>query len=370
MLKEATSLDLIEQEIAALADEVGRRMARWLDLIAQFDVRSGARRAGFRSTSDWLAWRCGLDARTAREHVRVARRLSELPRVADAFADGELSYSKVRAIARTDFEDEHTLLALARASTTDQLEAAVRGLRNAPSGDVDVARRAHERRRVEWWWDDDGALRISAQLSPEEGAAFIDAIETGAEALHPEEDPAVVRPPLIARRADALAEIVLSGAPATQVVLHADLEALACTATEAEERRGEVCALEAGPAVPSDTARRLSCDGEVVSDLGRRRRVVSPALRASLERRDAGCRFPGCTRRHGLHAHHLKHWVRGGRTDKDNLVLLCPFHHRLLHEDGFTAARSSLGEVAFRGPDGREVPAVPARAGPIAEVAA
>jgi hypothetical protein len=142
---------------------------------------------------------------------------------------------------------------------------------------------------------------------------------------------------------------------------------LSCTATDEEERAGEVCALEDGPAVASETARRLACDAEIVVaqrgpdgaiDHGRKRRVVSPALRTSLERRDGHCRFPGCSRRHGAQAHHVVHWAHGGPTDKDNLVLLCRFHHRLVHEEGFTIAREG-GTLSFVRPDGRPVPQVP-----------
>lgn len=346
--------------MVALAADLSRGLERWLSLVAEFDVREGAARWGFRGTAEWLSWRCGLDGRTARDHVRVARRLGELPRVRAAFASGDLSYSKVRALTRaSEAEDEGELLALAMRSTAGQLERTVRSLRTARSADLAVANEVHARRSLEWWWEADGSLRFQGRVSADDGAALIEALEAGAEALHPASaDPDVTpgrRPPLGARRVDALTEIMLSGAPRAHVVLHVDPAALACVATGDQPRRGEVCALEDGPAIPSETARRLTCDGEVVADHGRRRRVVSPALRTSLERRDRCCRFPGCARRHGLHAHHIEHWAHGGRTDRDNLVLLCRFHDRLVHEAGFTVA-VERGDHAFRRPDGRLVP--------------
>lgn len=151
------------------------------------------------------------------------------------------------------------------------------------------------------------------------------------------------------------------------MVLHVDTAALACTATTAEDRAGDVCSLHDGPAVPSETARRLACDGEIEVaaarsdgslDLGRSRRVVSAALRTSLERRDGGCRFPGCDRRHGLHAHHVEHWAHGGRTDRDNLDLLCRHHHRLVHEEGFTIRRRR-GALRFHRPGGQPLADLP-----------
>lgn len=360
-----SDVDRLERAIVALATEITQRMEQWLGLVAEFDRLGGARAAGFRGTAEWLAWRCDIDIRTARDHVRVARRLEDWPATRAALASGELSYTKVRALARAPVEhDEAQLLERARSSTAWQLEQVVRALRDAPSADVDVANEAHARRYLEWHWDLDGSLRIHGRLSADEGAALIEAIETAAEALHPAQDPGeaepVPRPPLGARRADALTETVFSGAARAQVVLHVDECALACTATGDEPRAGEVCALEEGPAVPSETARRLACDGEIVNGHGRKRRVVSPALRTRLERRDGRCRFPGCVRRHGLHAHHIEHWAHGGRTDADNLVMLCRFHHRMVHEEGFTVAEEA-GALCFRRPDGRELPQVPDR---------
>ncbi len=360
----------VERELVHLADALERGMARWLALVAEFDHRDGARRWGFRGTAEWLAWRCGIGPRAARDHVRVARRLTELPLVRAAFACGELTYSKVRALTRAAAsEDEAALLQMAASATAGQLERILATLRSAPSANVEMANRGHHRRRLDWWWEHDGTLRLYGQLGADDGAAVVEAIEAGAEGLHPAYNPDddQPRPPLGARRADALTEIVFSGAPPAQVVLHVDADALACRATAADQRQGEVCALEHGPAIPSQTARRLACDAEVILaqhqtdgtiDHGRRRRVVSPALRTALERRDRHCRYPGCTRSHGVHAHHIQHWAHGGTTDKGNLVLLCRYHHRLVHEDGFTIQRP-LGELAFFRPDGTAVPTNP-----------
>lgn len=369
------SLDRLEADIARLAVELTRQLAHWLMLVAEFDRRGGARRSGFRGTSEWLAWRCGLSRRAARDHVRVARGLRERPLVRSAFATGELSYSKLRAITRAPAcEDEAALLDLARSTTAAHLERKVSALRSAPSAGMDVAVAGHARRFVEWWWEPDGSLSLRARLPADDGAAFVETVETAAAAMHEPAPGAELPPPLGARRADALAEIVVSGAPRAQVVVHVDPPALACTAEQASERQGDVCRLESGPAIPSETARRLACDAELVvarsggdgaSDYGRRRRVVPPALRNSLERRDEGCRFPGCDRRHDLHAHHVTHWAHGGRTNRDNLVLLCRFHHRLVHEDGFFVRRLPGGDFAFSRPDGRVIDGVPSERGPL-----
>jgi hypothetical protein len=348
---------VVERELVAVADQLERGMARLLELVAEFDRLSGARMMGFRGTAEWLAWRCHLDARTARERVRVARRLAELPETRFAFACGQLSYSKVRAITRaSELEDEAALVEAARTSTAAQLETFLRQLPSAPSADPEVERRVYESRYLDWWWDDEGGMQFRGRLPADQAAAVIDVIETAADAIHPppDHDGPFPRPPLGARRADALAEIMLSGPPTTNLVLHADI--------------GTLCALEGGPAVPAETARRLACDaivqvaGARPGDGGHRRRFPTPAQRSRVLRRDGHCRFPGCMRRHGLATHHAWHWIDGGPTDDDNLVAVCRFHHRLLHEEGFSVRRCG-DEFIFYRPDGSIIPAVPEPAG-------
>jgi hypothetical protein len=73
-----------------------------------------------------------------------------------------------------------------------------------------------------------------------------------------------------------------------------------------------------------------------VLDVGRRTRAIPTAIRRALWIRDKGCRFPGCASTRFLHGHHVQRWLHGGRTSLDDLILLCSFHHRLVHEGGFT----------------------------------
>ena len=151
-----------------------------------------------------------------------------------------------------------------------------------------------------------------------------------------------------------------TGADGYEVVVHVD------AATLADDEAG-ACELERGPRLHPETARRLACDASLVRILerdgrplsvGRRTRSVPPALRRALRSRDRTCRFPGCGQRRFLHAHHVDHWARGGRTDLGNLVQLCGFHHHLVHEGGYTLERQTRGGVLFRRPDGRAVKAV------------
>ncbi len=128
-------LELIEREIESLAARITAGSARWLELVAEFDRREGWGGTGCRSTCEWVAWRCALTPRSAREHVRVARALRELPLIREAFGAGALSYSKVRALTRVaDPEGEAELVELARHATAAQLERMVRAARRVTRG--------------------------------------------------------------------------------------------------------------------------------------------------------------------------------------------------------------------------------------------
>jgi hypothetical protein len=102
---------------------------------------------------------------------------------------------------------------------------------------------------------------------------------------------------------------------------------------------------ESGQPLSLKTAQRLCCDGSVIPmiedadgnplNIGRKTRIVSPALRRAVDRRDNGCRYPGCTTTRHIDAHHIKHWAHGGETKLSNLISLCRRHHTWLHEGGY-----------------------------------
>jgi len=376
--------DWLEREIGDLAAQIAAATCRWLELVAEFDRRGAHEAWGFHSCGAWIAWRCALDPRSAREHVRVARALEGLEAVRERFARGELSYSKVRAITRIAVpENEAELVEMARWATAAQLERLVRGYRWAVS--LESAEAAHRDRFLACEWDEDGSLLIRGRLAPEDGALLLRAIEAGKEAICEREladrvcaqggsaEPQATRR---VNKADALMEVAersLAGGrevrPAGerhQVVVHADAEALAAEGEPAG------CGIEDGPALCAESARRMACDASLLPilhgpkgelDVGRKSRVIPPATRRALHQRDEGrCQFPGCENRSWVDAHHIVHWAHGGETRLDNLVLLCGRHHRLVHEGGFALVRKADGSLVFRRPDGRVVPAVPSPA--------
>jgi hypothetical protein len=104
----------------------------------------------------------------------------------------------------------------------------------------------------------------------------------------------------------------------------------------------------------------LECrDGNVLG-LGRTSREPSAWMVRQVRYRDRECRFPGCGARRFTEAHHIRWWRDGGRTDLDNLVLICSFHHRLVHEHGWSIRRETDGEVRWFHPDGTRYRAGPA----------
>jgi hypothetical protein len=373
-------LEELEREICKLAAHLAAGTCRWLLLVAEFDQRGGWADWGAKSCAQWLSWRCSIGRVAARDHVRVARRLVQLPIVREAFGTGELTYCKVRAITRVATpEIEGSLVELARHATGAQLEKLVRSYGGALAATTKSSQQIYEQRKLSVRWDDDGSLRLEARLPPEEGALVLSALKAAEDASEHGQDDSAEAPASddgpATRRADALVSIArsaLTDSPVThsdadpcELVVHVDVNSLG------GEHIHERCELGEGPAIAPETARRLGCDGSVARiierdgrplSVGRRKRTVSPALRRALRSRDEGCRFPGCTHTRFLHAHHIHHWARGGPTTLDNLIQLCSHHHRLVHEGGFCVEHAGKRGVRFRRPDGRLI--VEANTGP------
>jgi hypothetical protein len=382
-------LELLEREITELAAHIHAATCRWLGLVAEFDRREGWATWGCKSCAHWLSYTCALGSGAAREHVRVARRLEELPKIQSAFRCGELSFSQVRALSRVATPElEGRLLELARYSTAAQLERVLRAYRGVLARELSAEESAHCGRYLACEHDDDGALVIRGRLPTEEGALLLaalqagrdqlrsDASEAGAEApssspARPSSDESASAPSnpdallLMADTLLASGAVERSGGERYQVVVHVDVGALSGVE---DTERPRLCALEHGEALGPETARRLACDAGVVSiferdgqplSVGRKTRSVPPALRRALASRDQGCRFPGCAQTRFLHAHHIHHWAQGGQTKLANLVQLCPHHHRLLHEGGYRLTPGPDQTLTFSRPDGRPIPPTP-----------
>jgi hypothetical protein len=120
---------------------------------------------------------------------------------------------------------------------------------------------------------------------------------------------------------------------------------------------------ETGELLSASTIRRICCDAHVIPavlgsnsevlDVGRTQRLVTAAIWKALVARDQHCRFPHCTRPPLMcHAHHIEHWVDGGETSLENMILLCGHHHRLIHAGPWTIGREGSAEFVFHLPPG------------------
>jgi hypothetical protein len=367
-------LEELEARITELCGHLNAAQYRWLLLIAEFDRRLGWGDGKLRSCAHWLNFQCGLNLGAAREKVRVAHALKELPLIAGSMARGELSYSKVRALTRVACPaTERDLLEIALHGTAYHVERTVRLFRRALEAEELSKEQSQQAARcLSYYWDEDGSLVMKARLPAVTGALVVKALESALEqvATHEicvqraEEWPI----PYSARRADALGRVAESSLRARdreaktadryQVVIHVDAEALSGGA----EGRAEV---EGGPPLALETIKRIGCEASLVGILedgegrvlsvGRRTRSIPPAIGRALRARDArACQFPGCTHEKYLDAHHIEHWAQGGKTELSNLVTLCRWHHRLVHEGGIGVRPRSGGGWRFFKADGQE----------------
>jgi hypothetical protein len=369
--------DLVDQ-ITTLAGHLNAANARFLALIGELDRRRGWAEWGVKSCAHWLNWKCGIGLGAAREKVRVAHALDKLPRITTAMAEGRISYAKARELTRVaDATNEDYLLGIALCGTASHVEQVARGFRRALDA-AELTREVIQQRDQCLWFftEPDGSMAIRGRLPAEVGALFKKALEAAEDSLPvPKNVPAGtffdtvstddLRRPRV-RRVQALATMAesflasgpqeLSGGERQQIVVHVDAETL-------KHGHAGRCELEHGPAIAAETARRLSCDASLIAiienskgeplNVGRKTRTIPPAIRRALNARDKGCRFPGCSFKRNVDGHHVQHWAQGGETKLTNLVTLCRFHHRLVHEGQVVIQTLDDGAFRFVKPDGR-----------------
>jgi hypothetical protein len=360
-------------ETAATARQLDSLAGRIVKLAAELDRREGWRAEGATSLEAWLAERCRVSAATARAWALVGARLSELPRLAEGLSKGDVSFDQVRAVVEVARpETEHALVARASECSVRQLaELAKKEPHPQPTR---TPEREQETRSVRF---NDACRTMTAQLPAEAYAEVRAGLEATARRV-----PSDGETRWDQRLADALVVSVRSGgrrpgrsAPTSKrdssnanedevvpspylVVAHVPLVTLT---DEASDLAGE---LEHRGLVDAVVARRLACDATLVVALdddvghtmyeGRARRDPTPTQRRELWRRDRHCRFPGCTNATFVNPHHIKWWQRDrGRTDLDNLALICEHHHHLVHSTAWHLEGDANGELRFVGPSGR-----------------
>src|SRR5688572_27741540 len=184
-LRQWKAFDDLEAKITELWGHLNAATYRLLALVAEFDREQAFKRHGLVNTAQWLNWQCGIGPVAAREKVRVARSLEQLPEIADAFAKGEISYSKVRAMIRVATPaNESVLVHVARHGTAAHVEKLVRKYHWTQRRDAaKQAQRQHEQRSVSYFFDSDDEFVPTARLPREIGAVVRKALETAAESL-------------------------------------------------------------------------------------------------------------------------------------------------------------------------------------------
>lgn len=353
-------LQASEREFGRLARE-RLRLLRELDLSGEWDYGES------RTVYHWVACHLQISWLDAKRRVDAARAIENLPVVSASLESGELSLDK--AVQLTRFATPETEEGLVKWSQTVAQKTVREAADAAQRMDVEDAKDNDRLRNFGWRLIENGtAYSFYGALPAEQGAVVTMALDRLADGINlmPEEelgdllpdDPAETLPQ---RRADALvltASHQLSqdfDADRATVIVQAPLQSLA----------GDVgfCELEDGARLHPEVARRLTCDARVqtvVTDgegepigIGRASQVVPPWLKRLVKQRDRCCTFPGCEDMRYAEAHHVRHWAHGGPTDLDNLVLVCGFHHKRVHEHGWSVIKRSDGTIEWFTPGGR-----------------
>ena len=213
----------IENELCTLNANLNAATYRFLVLIREFDLRRAWGDWGMCSMAHWLGWRCGIGIVAAREHLRLAHALAALPATVALFAEGRISFSKVRALTRVATVDtEGFFINVAQHGTAGHLERIVRYARRGLAfDDPDRVRSLVAKSFCDWHYDDDGMLVLRARLMADDGAKLVAALESMrehvvGESTLPSRDAqncnSLSALPVSARRAVALAAIAEAAA--------------------------------------------------------------------------------------------------------------------------------------------------------------
>ncbi|WP_134060728.1 HNH endonuclease signature motif containing protein [Mycolicibacterium litorale] len=353
----AARLEVLFEKLEELAGQRNAIDGQIVEIAAEIDRDGLCGMTGARSVAALIAWKTGSSSKNGHTIAAVAQRLAEFPRCAAALREGRLSLDQVGVIAEHAGagSDAHYAELAANASVS-QLRTAIKlepkpkpkptpnpdaDDEPAPDPDDEPEPEPEQRGSITATTDDEFTC-WTIKLPHIEAAAFEAALQSHHDGLIAQwkrdhgDSPAADRPPM-PTRIDAFNALVEAGWDAeatrrphshrTTVVVHVDV-------------KDRIAALHVGPLLSDADRRYLGCDATAevwferdgaVIGAGRTTRLINCRLRRALEHRHRTCAMPGCEATRGLHAHHIVHWEDGGPTDLDNLVLLCPYHHRLHH---------------------------------------
>jgi hypothetical protein len=308
---------------------------------------------------NWISFNCKMTRNAAADCVAVGERLSQIPESVQALREGEIGFAHMPVMARTakavgDAFDETALLKKARNCSAGKFYYKAQQYRHSvqPKAYAEGQAEQAQGNRLSMSTAKDGCFFIEGVLDPVSGAAVRGALEPLArpsgEHDHREYEQ---------RMADALVEIITRGGQHNvQLQVTSSIETLlGLVGAKGAE-------MEFSMPVSYKTVERWACDcsvtrvlmqDSVVIDVGRAKRVISGPTKRALRARDGHCVWPGCDRPASWSdGHHLVHWIHGGSTNLDNLVLLCHRHHRMVHEDDWQIVKQGDGQITpVKGPD-------------------
>jgi hypothetical protein len=329
-------------------------------VVAHDAEKAGEHLAGGNITAgSWIARTCGMSISSAADRLCVGEQLESLPKVAAALSSGEISFQSASALChlrerlgeKAEFFDEDEMLAYARDYSVYDLRKLCRVAWHTanPDGFFKEAEADFARRYLHISQMSDGMYAVDAQMDPVSGAAFKTAVDVLAKRKGSEDDRTRSQ-----RMVDAVGELAMHAMDQGTLPRRHSVKPHINLTMTLEGLKGELGAppadLELSLPISTRTAERIACDctmscvvlaDSMVIDVGRAKRTVSAPTMRALRVRDKGCRFPGCDRQvDWTNPHHIIHWARGGPNNLPNMVLLCYFHHRLLHEGGWQVIKS------------------------------
>lgn len=338
--------------------QLGAGHLHFFQLIGVLDRTEAWADDGARDVSHWLWMRYGMSDWKSRRFVAAAHALEHLPATTDALRRGLVGVDKVVELARfATPETEDGLLTWAAYVSAGRIREEGDLLRRAAEQEA-----AHddEVRSVTWWFTDEGRrFEMQANLPAAQGASVakaIDRITASIPSMPDEQGGAYAQ----ARRADALVALCSSHLAGDADQERATVVIHARTGESLDAPSGSQ--IEGGGVAPPSTLDRLLCSARIEAvhedgsgralGVGRITRVPPAWMLRQVRYRDSGCRFPGCGTRAFTQAHHIVFWRDGGTTDLSNLVLLCTWHHKLVHEHGWWIKGDAEDELRWYRPDG------------------
>ena len=309
--------------------------------------------SGYASAIDSIRFNCHLTSTAAGDLIAVGKNLERMPGSLQAVANSEIGFAHLKAMARTAIAvgtkfEEGPLLEKARESSPGKFYYICKHYRHAADRKGFEAEQAEsvENRRLWISKCEDGTVLLSGNFDAEGGAAILTRLNPLARKSGTHDARSLEK-----RNADALVEMASGGGSQAQIQVTSSLETLLglAGAPAADMEHSSL-------PISAKTVERLACDSSIarillnsestVIDVGRSKRVVSEPARRALAARDGHCRWPGCERPASWSAaHHVVHWIHGGTTDLDNLILLCHRHHWMVHEGSWQIVRGDGGRM-------------------------